>query len=280
MKKQVHVCLPAPMTAPEALSQVAELSKQAVKKAMNKGAVWIEEKGKRVRLRKASRQLSEGTKLWLFYDAELLKRTVPPAKCVAASRGWSVWFKPAGMVTQGSEWGDHLSLMRQVEKQQGKSVWMVHRLDRETPGLVVLAHHRQAAGWLSQQFQKRQVEKIYYAWVLGRLEGSGEINRPLDGKAARTVYEVCGYRAEPVLMTLVRIKLCTGRLHQIRRHFSAVGHPVVGDPRYGQTMPDQLPMQLLAWQLGFYPSPKSTQQVFTVTEEMWHESGVLQYSPL
>lgn len=281
MKKQIQLQLAHPATAPEALSQASGLSKQAIKCAMVKGAVWVMEKGKRVRLRKVTRQLPAGTQLWLFYDEALLARTPPAAICVHKEKGFSVWFKPAGLVTQGSQWGDHLSLMRQVEKQLGKPVWLVHRLDRETPGLVVLAHHRQAAGWLSQQFQQRKVEKVYYAWVHGRLTGAGELTTPLDGKPAHTAYEAVGHRTQPVEMTSVKVALKTGRLHQIRRHFAQMGHPVVGDPRYAEGMPRlTLPLQLLAWRLALRPHPKGERQVFELSEALWYESGVLQYTSL
>jgi len=270
MKGQWHLRLRASATAVEALSRHSGLSKGAIKRAMAAGAVWTEEKGRRVRLRKASRVLKVDTPLWLYYDEALLKRTVPQAVCLRCEKGWSVWFKPAGLLTQGNQWGDHLSLMRQAEKGVGRPVWLVHRLDRETPGLVLLAHHRQAAGHLSRQFQQRQVEKGYRAWVMGRLSGAGVLDDPLDGRAARTRYKAVRTVAEPLPMTQVDIALETGRLHQIRRHFTGIGHPVVGDPRYGGGAP--LPLQLLAWRLVF--RDERGRRVETVwPQERWAEVG-------
>ena len=272
MRKKVQLDLEQAATAVEALAEAAGLSKSAVRKAMSAGAVWTLEKGRRVRLRRASRQLPAGTRLWLFYDDELLARKAPAARCLRREKGWSVWFKPPGLLTQGNEWGDHLSLLRQAEKHLGRPVWLVHRLDRETAGLVLLAHHRQAAAWLSEQFRQRRVDKGYRAWVHGRLQGAGVIDAPLDGRPALTRWQAldaCPQRG----WTRVDIELETGRLHQIRRHFARLGHPVVGGPRYGRG--DGVPLQLVAWRLGFTPARGHEQVVLALDEADWRESGFL-----
>ncbi len=270
MRQQWHGTAPGNEAAVDILAAFSGLSKSAVKRAMVAGAVWIEEKGRRVRLRRASRVLPAGTPLWLYYDPDILARTPPQARCLHREKGFSVWFKPAGLLTQGNQWGDHLSLMRQAEKALGRPVWLVHRLDRETPGLVVLAHHRQAAGLLSAQFQQRRVEKGYCAWVHGVLRGEGVIDAPLDDKPARTHWQAVD-AAEG--MTLLAIRLETGRLHQIRRHLAGVGHPVVGDPRYGRGG-EKLPLQLLARRLCFTPPGRRQRICFELDAALWQESGV------
>ncbi len=156
-RRQWHGVARRDETAVMALARISGLSKSAVRRALRAGAVWTEEKGRRVRLRRATKVLPTGAPLWLYHDPEILSRTPPQARCLHREKGFSVWFKPAGLLTQGNQWGDHLSLMRQAERALGRPVWLVHRLDRETPGLVVLAHHRQAAGRLSKQFQQRGV---------------------------------------------------------------------------------------------------------------------------
>ncbi len=263
MRKRVQVVLQRPATA-------AGLSKSAVKKAMSAGAVWTLEKGRRVRLRRATRQLPAGARLWLYFDEALLARTAPPARCLRREKGWSVWFKPPGLLTQGNEWGDHLSLLRQAEKHLGRPVWLVHRLDRETAGLVLLAHHRQAAAWLSEQFRRQQVDKGYRAWVHGRLQGEGVIDTPLDGRAALTRWRALIHDAERD-WSCVDIALETGRQHQIRRHFSGVGHALVGDPRYGGG--DRVPLQLVAWCLGFEAAKGRGRVEIVLDEAGWKASG-------
>ena len=264
--------LTRPATAVEALAEAAGLSKSAVKRAMGAGAVWTLEKGRRVRLRRATRQLPAGVKLWLNYDAELLARTAPPARLLRREKGWSVWFKPPWLLTQGNEWGDHLSLLRQAEKALGRQVWLVHRLDRETAGLVLLAHHRQAAAWLSEQFRQRRVDKGYRAWVHGRLTGEGVLDAPLDGRPAVTRWRALTYDAGRD-WSCVDITLETGRLHQIRRHFAGAGHAVVGDPRYGGG--DAVPLQLVAWRLGFAPAKGRERVEVALDEAGWAASGFL-----
>ena len=123
---------------------------------------------------------------------------------------------------------------------------IVHRLDRDTSGLMVVARTEAAHRDLSAQVQARDVERTYTALVEGHLESrTGTIDAPVGrdhrapekmtvgGRAprdARTHFEVVEALATD---TVVRVKLETGRTHQIRTHFAAIGHPVAGDPQYG-----------------------------------------------
>ena len=123
---------------------------------------------------------------------------------------------------------------------------IVHRLDRGTSGALVVARHDTAHRELAEQFRARRVEKTYIALVHGSLErNAGTIGLPiardlrrrtrmtarrLEGREARTDWRVL---ARPDSFTLVEVKLRTGRTHQIRVHFSALRHPVVGDTLYG-----------------------------------------------
>ncbi len=126
---------------------------------------------------------------------------------------------------------------------------IVHRLDRGTSGLMVVARTPDAYGSLVAQLSSRQVSRTYRALVLGTVEGeSGLVDAPIGrsvssptrmaisrkGKEARTRYQVERRFTQPVPTTLVRASLETGRTHQIRVHLSAIGHPVVGDEPYSQ----------------------------------------------
>lgn len=131
---------------------------------------------------------------------------------------------------------------------------IVHRLDKETSGVVVIARTDLAHANLGEQFRQRKVRKTYLALVHGRLKGdSGTIELPVardphrrtrmttrkrEGRVAITRWRVLlrlesGARAARTAFTLAEVDLLTGRTHQIRVHFSALGHPVVGDTLYG-----------------------------------------------
>jgi tRNA pseudouridine32 synthase/23S rRNA pseudouridine746 synthase len=149
--------------------------------------------------------------------------------------------------------GDHCSLLRQVELHFGSSrpVFLVHRLDREASGLMLVAHSREAAARLSHLFQTNQVYKRYQVHVRGRVEAEqGVVDHPLDGKPARTEYALEQYDAERDRSEL-SVVIHTGRLHQIRRHFDLIGHPVIGDPKHGTDNKSSEGMQLAAVELRF-----------------------------
>lgn len=120
-----------------------------------------------------------------------------------------------------------------------------HRLDRETSGVVLVARTRQAIVRLSEMFTGNEVKKVYLALVKGRVDKQGVIDVPLaehqqtaankaergvNLQSALTRWKLIGQTRD---VSLVEVEIETGRTHQIRRHFAAIGHPVVGDSRYG-----------------------------------------------
>ena len=106
----------------------------------------------------------------------------------------------------------------------------VHRLDRETSGLLVFARTPPVAAHLCKQFAAHRVDREYVAIVGGTFEEpSGSINDRLEGKAAATHFTVLESYADS---TKIAVRLGTGRRNQIRRHFAGLGHPVIGDTRF------------------------------------------------
>jgi tRNA pseudouridine32 synthase/23S rRNA pseudouridine746 synthase len=242
-------------TEPQAcdfLAMHTGLSKARLKDAMNKGAVWLKRKGiGRIRLRKATFLLRKGDVLELHYDFTILSTEPPYASCLMDFTHYSIWFKPANLLTQGTDFGDHVSLLRQVEMffKPRRDTYPIHRLDRETQGLIMVAHSRPAAGKLSKLFQEQKVVKRYRTEVLGIPEQmDGIIDRPLDGKKAITKYRVVSRHPDTNTTTLI-VEIETGRLHQIRRHLAAIGYPVMGDPRYGTGNKDGIPLRLTACEM-------------------------------
>jgi 23S rRNA pseudouridine1911/1915/1917 synthase len=142
---------------------------------------------------------------------------------------------------------------------------IVHRLDKETSGCLVIAKNDRAHQGLAIQFAARRVEKIYLAIVAGKLRRTAGVieekigRHPVDrqrmsvtssrGRAAKTEYRVVGSSDK---VSLVECQLHTGRTHQIRVHLHHLGHPVLGDKVYAPKLAKEYPRQMLhAWKLGF-----------------------------
>lgn len=241
-------------TAVAALARVSQLPKARIKDAMNKGAVWLRRGKDEKRLRRSSAVLRAGDLLTLYYDADILGRTPPAAMLVADERDYSVWDKPPGLLAQGTREGDHCSLLRLAEQQLNREVFLVHRLDREASGLMLIAHTRKAAAALSTLFATQdsnsKLHKLYEVEVRGVPPPQGEFSLVLDGKTALTRYRLLEYDALRN-SSRVEVELVTGRKHQIRRHFAEAGFPVLGDPQYGRENKDARGLQLRAVALRF-----------------------------
>ena len=244
------------INAIDLLSQgVPELSKGRLKDAMGKGAVLLVTKPQK-RLRRAQTPMQSGQQLVLHYDDDLLSRSSDAAILLSDQQHYSVWFKPAGMLSQGNEWGDHLSLLRAAEQYfSGKrQVFLLHRLDREASGVMVIAHTKAMAAAFSQLIAQQQIDKYYLIRVKGQLTPEllqqGELDIPLDDKACRTQFSLRQFDSHTG-QSWLDIKLISGRKHQIRRHFAAAGYPVMGDPQYGQHNKDASGLALQAVKLAF-----------------------------
>ena len=240
----------------DALASKTGLTKSRIKRAMICGAVWHQKPGGKMRrVRRATTPVRNGDNIAIFYDESILNLQPPAAECVRDNRRYSIWRKPAGLLTQGSHFGDHCALTRQVEQhfKPPRPAFLVHRLDRETAGLVIIAHDRKAAALFTELFRNRKIEKRYQAVVKGKpatRNREGFIDAPLDGRKAQTRYHLLHHDAINDQSQL-RVDILTGRHHQIRRHFELIGHPVVGDPRYGYGNKNCRGLQLVACGLKF-----------------------------
>lgn len=229
------------------------LSKTSIKKAMTAGAVWLENRYGTQRVRRTGRKLNPGDRLHVYYDERVLAQQPPTAKLFADEQRYSVWYKPGGMFSQGSKWGDHCSITRWVEThtEPQRDARIVHRLDRATSGLMLIAHDKETAAALSGLFANRDIEKRYHAQVEGKLQVDipANINVAVDDKPAESVVIVADYNEQDD-HTDVLVQILTGRKHQVRKHMQYLGHPVLGDRLYGsQRLATDL--QLLACYLAF-----------------------------
>lgn len=165
-------------------------------------------------------------------------------------------YKPAGVATQPGKKHEHDSLLNGLFAEYGNALqnlgeernWgLLHRLDKDTSGVVLVALRNKAYENLSEQFKNRQVKKIYFALVQGTPRpAQGVIQQPIaesigvrkravirrDGKQAVTAYKVLESKGG---VSLVEARPTTGRLHQIRVHLAHLGFPIIGDSVYGET---------------------------------------------
>ncbi len=135
--------------------------------------------------------------------------------------------KPAGWLTQGDA-----SLEEQIRRQEGNpAITAVHRLDKETSGVLLMALSEEALNAAIELFKTHKVEKTYHAIVLGKVDRRiGTLRETLDGERAVTHYTRLMANPEA---SFLKISIETGRTHQIRLHFSGIRHPILGDRQYG-----------------------------------------------
>ena len=141
---------------------------------------------------------------------------------------------------------------------------LVHRLDRPVGGVMVFAKTSKAASRLSNQVKEHKLEKIYYAVVDNKINSSGKfidylvkdkkrnisyVSNKEDGKEAILDYKLVRYRDD---LSLVEVRLKTGRSHQIRVQFSSRGYPLVGDAKYNPNSDNKTNVALFAKKLSFY----------------------------
>jgi len=225
------------ITAISLLADNTPLSKQKIKSAMTNGAAWLESEHGVNRIRRAKKALKQGETLHLYYDSEILSQTADPAILIADEVEYSIWNKPYGMYSQGSKWGDHCTIYRWAEKyfEPGRPAYLVHRLDRAATGLIIIAHNKKTANAFLEMFKQHAIKKHYRAIVegdLSNMELPFTINAPLDGKPAESMVLEADFNTHEQTTTIL-IEIKTGRKHQIRRHLSSTGHPIVGDRQYG-----------------------------------------------
>ena len=181
-----------------------------------------------------------------------VKMFVPQGKGVKpvfTTTDFGLFDKPSGVLVHPRTRFTNYSLLDDIRHVYGKDANAIHRIDKETSGLLLVSRNKEPERKLKLMFETRDVKKSYLAWVRGRVDKSFKVDVPLkrnddfstiklkvlvdsDGKDALTYFEPIEYD-EVYDATLIQAFPHTGRQHQIRVHLFHVKHPIIGDPIYG-----------------------------------------------
>jgi tRNA pseudouridine32 synthase/23S rRNA pseudouridine746 synthase len=200
--------------------------------------------------------------------------TDPPISIIHRDDDILVLDKPSGLLTVAGN-HPHLSDCLEIRAQhEYPAARIIHRLDKDTSGVILLGMTAKSHADLSLQFEKRQTKKTYVARVWGRMaEKKGRVDQPIavdwpnrpmqcidpvHGREAITEWEVLGHEGD---FTRVQLKPLTGRSHQLRIHLNHLGHPIVGDNLYAheRALAAGMRLELHAQVLEFtHPGTKET----------------------
>lgn len=213
-----------------------------VRKLLRKDGVRVN--GRRA---KADDLIEPGDRLQLYIPFEKppkgpagTNRFRPQVETIFEDKQLLVINKPAGMaVHEGREILKRDTVIGILEtryRSQGITPRLVHRLDKDTSGVLVVAKHEKVAEELETYFAREKGDKEYLCLVAGRIqEKEGKIDSPLPGREGKPVRALTRYRIEKRFpeTTLLRVWIATGRRHQIRLHFAGLGYPIVMDDQHG-----------------------------------------------
>lgn len=242
--------------------RIGRFGKAELQVLIEMGSVYLERDGEKSRLREFSRRLRKADKIEVIAGTlfqrecqlRLLGRSlkttdVPALKIIHEDDALCIIEKPSGVpscATPESDWGSAEYILQQrltKQRQQldsgsenvtAEPLFVVHRLDQGTSGLMLFARTRLAAAMLSRSLKKHQIERRYLLLWEGELSGETQLtaDSPIDDKIAKTHFQFIrnfeGYSEW-------KASLETGRMHQIRKHAQGLGHPLLADPKYGNS---------------------------------------------
>ena len=226
-----------------------DFSRSKLKSWLDSGAIYIND----VPLLKPSKKVNGGEEVKILIQEEKLISAEPQNiqfEVIHKSKDFLIVDKKAGMVVHPGA-GNHQNtllnalLFKFPELEKLPRAGIIHRLDKETSGLMIIASNQNSYKNLSEQISKRLVKRTYQAFAVGNISRSGKIEEPVGrhprnrqkqavtqkGKYALTRYSVLKKYGN---YTHLEVNLETGRTHQIRVHMSHIGFPLIGDVLYGR----------------------------------------------
>ena len=200
------------------------LSRRKARAVIDEGGVFVD----RTRVKIAGRLVRAGQQIEVNIGGALDRPPPPPLRVVHVDDHVLVAETPAGLVTAPTPESDRGDMLDQLSQQFGE-VFLVHRIDLPTSGLLVFARTRDANKRLGDAFKSHDVDREYRAIAIGAVT-SQTIDREIEGRRAVTHFEAL--ETLPAA-TVVAARLETGRTHQIRIHLAGIGHPLAGDTQHG-----------------------------------------------
>ncbi|MGK0252282.1 MAG: 23S rRNA pseudouridine1911/1915/1917 synthase [Gammaproteobacteria bacterium] len=212
------------------------LTKSALKKALKKGYISVDD------ATATSATFINGgecIRLSISEEITLKKRLVFPLKILFEDDYLAVIHKPAGILVSGNSFKTiaHALVQNIVASTLPDATvpQPVHRLDFATTGILLIGKTSSSIRGLNKIFEKRVVKKTYYAVTIGQMNDQGKIISEVDGKESQSNYRLCESVPSERFgrLNLVQLDPQTGRRHQLRKHLSSIGNPILGDKEYG-----------------------------------------------
>ena len=210
-------------------------TKSGIKKAIKKELIFIDGI-----LATTSKYISGGEKIDLFQseNSSTFERLELDLEILFEDDYLAIIYKPAGILVSGNKFVTIANGLTQNLKKSRLSDAIkpqpIHRLDYPTSGILLVGKTSTAITELGKLFEKKEIQKTYYAVTIGVMIKKGIINLSVDEKAACTIYNVLeSVTSERFkFLNLVKLQPKTGRKHQLRKHLLAIGNPILGDKEY------------------------------------------------
>ncbi|MBT4414246.1 MAG: RluA family pseudouridine synthase [Polaribacter sp.] len=210
-------------------------TKSGIKKAIKKEFIFIDGV-----LATTSKYISGGEKIELFEseNSSTFERLKLDLEVLFEDSYLAIIYKPAGILVSGNKFVTIANGLTQnlIKSNQPDAVrpQPIHRLDYPTSGILLIGKTSSSINALSALFKNNEIQKTYFAITIGKMEENGEMNFHIDEKIALTQFDVLRTVVSKrfTFLNLVKLSPKTGRKHQLRKHLSSIGNPILGDKEY------------------------------------------------
>ncbi len=215
---------------------IAAFTKSALKKALKKKLVTVNNA-----IASSATIIHGGECITLSLQKEIghKKKPVFPLTVLFEDNYLALIHKPAGLLVSGNSFKTVANALNQnmatSNLDDATSPQPVHRLDYETTGILLVGKTNRSIRGLNKLFENKEVIKTYYAVTIGDMQDFGKITTAVDGKKSQSNYTVIASVPSKKFgqLNLVKLEPKTGRRHQLRKHLSSIGNPILGDKKYG-----------------------------------------------